>query len=298
MKTVACIGITVRDIIFPVKSLPSGAGKVHASERHEVGGGPAANAAVTIARLGGQARFVGPIGDDALGAELIEELSKLGVDTSHVRLVPGQRSPLSAVTVDTGGERSIVNHTSRLLFDEARPVEPRDLEGVDAVLADVRWLDGAVAALEWARESGVPGIVDFDIGATSSRPLLERASHVVFSADAIRSVSGHTELRSCLEEVSRQTEAWLAVTDGSNGTLWLEDGSVQHMDAFRVDVVDTTGAGDIYHGAFALALAEQKTERQAIELSSAAAAISCERFGGRTGIPDRHELEAFLEERR
>ena len=297
MKKVACVGIAVRDIIFSVDSLPSGAGKVHASKRHEVGGGPAANAAVTIAKLGGQARFIGPVGDDSLGTELTDELVRLGVDTSHKRLVPGERSPLSAVVVDGSGERSIVNHTSRGLFVGARPVEPRDLEGVDAVLVDVRWLDGAVAALEWARTTGMPGIVDFDIGATASQPLLDSASHVVFSADAIRRVSGRFELGDCLREVSDLTDAWLAVTDGSNGTSWLENGKVQQVDAFEVDVIDTTGAGDIYHGAFALALAEGKTEREAIELSSAAAAISCERFGGRTGIPDRNELEAFLEER-
>jgi sulfofructose kinase len=297
LKTVACIGITVRDIIFSVQSLPSGPGKTHAADRHEVGGGPAANAAVTIARLGGQARFIGPIGDDSLGAELTDELMQLGVDTTYSRSVPGLRSPLSAVFVDASGERSIVNHTASGLFDEAAPVEARDLQGVDAVLADVRWLDGAVAALEWARDSQIPGIVDFDIGATASQPLLDSASHVVFSADAIRRVSRNSDLGRCLEEVSAQTDAWLAVTDGVNGTFWLEDGNVQHVDAFEVDVIDTTGAGDIYHGAFALFRAEGKTEREAIELSSAVAAISCERFGGRTGIPDRDELEAFLEER-
>jgi sulfofructose kinase len=297
LKTVACVGITVRDIIFSVESLPSGPGKTHASDRHEVGGGPAANAAVAIAKLGGQARFIGPIGNDALGSELIDELMRLGVDTSRARTVPNQKSPLSAVVVDGSGERSIVNHTGPGLFDEAVLVEATDLEGVDAVLADVRWFDGAVAALEWARSTGIPGIVDFDIGARDSQPLLDGASHVVFSADAIRSLSGHSELGRCLEEVSKQTDAWLAVTDGPNGTFWLDEGQVRHADAFEVDVVDTTGAGDIYHGAFALALAEGKTETEAIELSSAAAAISCERFGGRTGIPDRDELEAFLEER-
>ena len=296
-KTVVCVGITVRDIIFSVESLPSGPGKTHATERREVGGGPAANAAVAVSRLGGAARFVGPLGDDPLGEELIEELSELDVDTSRARSVSGARSPLSTVVVDPNGERTIVNHTDRRLFEEAEPVIDGDLDGADAVLVDVRWLRGAVTALDWARDRGIPGIVDFDIGADVSRPFLEKASHVVFSSDAVRRTAGKSELETSLLEVSRQTGAWIAVTDGSRGTFWLDGGVVQHSPAFDVEVVDTTGAGDIYHGVFALALAEARSEKEAIELSSAAAAISCTRFGGRSGIPLRDELEAFLEER-
>ncbi len=296
-KAVICVGIAVRDVIFSVESLPAGPGKTHATARREVGGGPAANAAVAISRLGGATRFIGPLGDDPLGEELVEELSTLDVDTSRVRSIPDASSPLSTVVVDPTGERTIVNHTDRRLFEEAEPIVDGDLDGADAVLVDVRWLNGAVTALEWAGDRGIPGIVDFDIGADESLPLLEKASHVVFSSDALRRVAGKADLETALLEVSRHTGAWMGVTDGPEGTFWLDNGVVHHAAAFEVDVVDTTGAGDIYHGVFALALAEGKSEKEAIELSSAAAAISCTRFGGRSGIPDRRELEAFLEER-
>lgn len=296
MKTVACVGIAVRDLIFSVESLPSGPGKVHAIHRQEVGGGPAANAAAAIARLGGSARFIGPLGDDSLGRELTDELAVLGVDLSRVRSVMGAKSPLSAVAVDSSGERSIVNHTDPRLFEHADSITAPDLANADAVLADVRWSEGAASALDWARRNGIPGIVDFDIGAASSEPLLAAATHVVFSAPALRQVSGLQDLIRALDAVSAMTRAWLAVTDGPRGSLWLENGEARHLDAFDVDAIDTTGAGDIYHGVFALSLAEGNTEVDAIERASAAAAISCTRFGGRAGAPDRDELERFLEE--
>ena len=292
------MGLAARDIIFSIDRLPAGPGKSHATERTEVGGGPAANAAATVASLGGSARFIGPVGDDLIGRQLIQELASCEVDVTRVRRVPGRRSPLSAVMVDASGERAIVNHTDDSLFEQADPIEAGDLEAVDAVLADVRWLDGAVAALQWARSHQIPGVVDLDVGFRSPEVLLEPASHVVFSATALRSVAEEDKLETALSSMSKRTDAWLAVTDGANGAYWMEGEAVSHTPAHRIEVVDTTGAGDVFHGAFALALAEGSAETAALEIASAAAAISCTRFGGRTGLPRRDELETFLEERR
>lgn len=298
MTTVACVGVCVGDVIFSVGTLPAGAGKLHARAREEVGGGPAANAAVTVAALGGSGRFIGAVGDDHLGSELTDELTRLGVDATRVRVVPGHRSPLSAITVDEIGDRAIVNHTDRDLFGAARAVGPEDLRDSDAVLADVRWHSGALAALEWARDNGVPGIVDFDIGAGAPEPLLSTASHIAFSADALRHLAGLGDLTEALRRVSEDTDAWIGVTDGENGAYWLDEGAVRHMEAFQVEVVDTTGAGDVFHGAFALGLASGRSETDSVRLGSAAAAITCTRFGGRAGIPTKAEVETFLEERR
>lgn len=122
MARVACVGICVRDIIFSVSSLPSGPGKAQATGYSEIGGGPAANAAVTIASLGGSASFLGAVGDDRLGEQLVGELDELGVDTSHVQAIPGHHSPISAIAVDSNGERAIVNYTDHRLLEEANPV--------------------------------------------------------------------------------------------------------------------------------------------------------------------------------
>lgn len=297
MTTVACVGICVRDLIFSVPALPSGPGKLQATARYEVGGGPAANAAVTVVLLGGQARFISAVGNDVIGSEITSELEGFGVDTSLVRVVSGRQSPISAVVVDESGERAIVNHTDQALLDEAGAPGKDDLSGVDAVLVDVRWHRGAVSALRWAAANGLPGVVDFDVGWADPGPIVDAASHLLFSARALRSISDERNLEKGLRAVAEETDGWVGVTDGGNGSYWLDAGVLHHAEAFEVEVVDTTGAGDVFHGAFALEIAAKNTVEKAIRLATAASALSCTGFGGRSGIPSRNQVESFLEER-
>lgn len=296
MTLVSCIGLAVHDVIFTVETLPAGPGKTHAAERHEAGGGPAANAAVAVATLGDSARFVGVVGDDLIGDSITNDLAARGVDTSTVRRLAGHRSPLSAVTVDRSGERAIVNHSDPAMFAEAPPPTDDDLVGSSTVLADVRWPEGAVAGLRWARDNEVAGVLDYDVGDENGPELLTIASHVVFSAAALAGLTGTRDPEGGLIRARGMTSAWLAVTLGEKGTLWLDGSDARREPAFSVDVVDTTGAGDIYHGVFALELGHGLDVRAAMRLASAAAALSCTRLGGRDGVPTRTELENFLKE--
>ena len=182
MTTVCVVGITVHDIVFDLDRLPAGPGKNHASSLREIGGGVAANAAHAIARLGATARLLSAVGDDRLGAVLTDDLDGAGVDTRGVRRVEGIASPLSAVMVEKGGDRSIVNYTSPELFSRAALPRSEDLDSADGVLVDVRWPAAAEVALRWARDAGVPGVVDYDVGREESNSLLDLASHVVFAA--------------------------------------------------------------------------------------------------------------------
>ncbi len=299
MTAVACVGITVWDLVFTVEHLPQGAGKHLAVGLVTMGGGPAANAAVAIVSLGGEAKFIGAVGDDSEGKALVEELSRLNVDVSRVRVIPGTRSPLSAITVDPDGERSIVNYTDPALFTLASPVTETDLVGADAILADVRWPAGATTALRWAKTVGIPGVLDFDVGDTDPIPLVEAASHVVFSAQALQDLTGEDKLEEGLAQLADLTDAWLAVTAGAEGTLWLDGGHLRRHPGFAVEAVDTTGAGDVYHAALALGVASgDRRIEETIEFASAAAALSCTRLGARAGIPRRDEVESFLRERR
>lgn len=295
MTLVTCVGLAVRDIIFTVTELPTGPGKIHAVEQSETGGGPAANAAVAIAALGGSARFVGVLGDDATGDAIVSELEDQSVDASRVRRVPDHRSPLSSVTVDARGERAIVNHTDADLFTKATPSDA-DLDGSDAVLVDVRWHTGARAGLTWAREYGLPGVLDYDHGDENGPELLALASHVIFSSGALSEMTGTVDPKTGLAKARRATDAWMAVTLGDEGALWLDGDVPRHEPAFAVEVFDTTGAGDVYHGVFALEVAGGSDEPEAMRSASAAAALSCTRLGGRDGVPTRSELDRFLRE--
>lgn len=296
MPEVACVGIAVLDRLYRVAEFAAAPGKYRASSRRVVGGGVAANAAVTVSRLGGDARFLGVIGDDDAGREIVEGLSREQVDLSQVQVIEGRQSPESIVQIDESGERLIINHASPDLFERALPPPPAALAGADVVLADMRWRAGAVAALEWASRHDRPGVVDCDHDPGDSPGILEAASHVIFAARTLRQWTKTDDLSSALRVAHGRLGSWVAVTDGDRGSLWLDGARVTHLSAHTVDAVDTLGAGDVFHGAFALALAEGNTAAMAMGWASAAAAVKCTRFGGRDGIPTRDDVESFLEE--
>ncbi|MEZ5826214.1 MAG: PfkB family carbohydrate kinase [Geminicoccaceae bacterium] len=295
MARILTCGITVLDIMLPVDRLPSGDGKKLAKGRQDVIGGIAANAALTVQRLGGTPVLSTRLGDDSTGDEIMRQLTAAGIDTGAVEWVNGARSSLTAAIVDEAGDRMLINHTDRHLFHG-----PPDLHGVevDGVITDTRWLDGAFASLRHAREHGLPGLLDFDMP-PDAKPweLIAEASHVAFGAQGLGLLTGLDDPAAGLARVRERFSGWLAVTCGSKGVFWLEDERLCHLPAFEVEVVDTLAAGDVFHGALALALAEGMKMRDALRFASAAAAIKCTRFGGGAGIPGRAELERFLEER-
>lgn len=295
MTAVACVGIAVLDIVMNVPHLPTVPGKYRAARRTEVGGGVAANAAATIAALGGQASFFGCLGDDPTGDRVVSDLAGWGVATGGVRRVAGEASPLSTVLVDATGERLIVNHAADSLFTNAAPVTDAEVRNADVVLTDMRWPRGAIPALQAAHTAGKPAIVDCDHDPADAPGIIEEATHVVFALATLRRLTRCDDPGEALRAVSAHTPAWVAATAGGEGVYWLEAGNLRHGPAFTVAVVDTLGAGDVFHGAFALAVGEGMPLPEALRWASAAAALKCTRFGGREGIPHREELDTFLE---
>lgn len=293
MTGVFCLGISTLDYVYSVETLPTRGEKYRSKALAVVGGGCAGNASVAIARLGGRCWLATRLADDLAGDEIVADLAREGVDTSFARRVAGLRSPVSAILVDAQGERMVISYSDPEMPEETDWLPPALPDGAQAVLADTRWGEGALATLRLARAAGVPGVLDGD-----RRPphpdLVVTASHVAFSAQALAELSGEEDPRAGLARIAREGPTWLAVTLGKDGVLFVEDGTIAHLPAFAVEAVDTLGAGDVWHGAFALALAEGQGERAAIRFASAAAAIKCTRFGGRAGAPQRTEIEAFL----
>jgi sulfofructose kinase len=161
----------------------------------------------------------------------------------------------------------------------------------------MRWPDGAVAAFDAAGRRGVPAVLDCDHDPTGHPEVLERASHAVFSLPTLASYVGVDDPAGALEAATAITAGMPIATDGSRGVFWWEDGACRHLPALEVEVVDTLGAGDVFHGAFVLALAEARPVADGLAWAGAAAALKCTRFGGRAGIPSRAEVDQFLEAR-
>jgi sulfofructose kinase len=294
---VLCVGVAVLDNMFSIDRFPTDPTKVFARDFRQIGGGPAANGAVTIARLGGVARLWARVGDDAVGAGIVAELALYGVDVSTIRRVPNRRSAVSAVMIDGRGERLIFAFADRDL-DTNTSWLPEDIPAeTDVVLCDLRWPLASEKVMRLARARGLPTVLDADLTNDDSvERLIGLSTHAVFSAPALSRLAGHSEIEDGLRDAQARTEGVVAVTLGADGFAWLEQGRLRRAAAFPIRAVDTLAAGDVFHGAFALGLAERLSIEEAGRFAAAAAGLKCTRWGGRAGIPTREELERFMTE--
>ena len=290
IKTVLVIGLAVVDFLFEVEQLPQSAEKFVSTEADVVGGGGAANAAVAVTRLGGDAMLSARVGNDLFGDLIVDQLKQEGVDCSLVQKTQGARSSFSSVLVDQCGERQIVNFRGSGLSNDATMLESLQ---VDAVLTDTRWTTATQVGLLLARELGVPGVIDGE--APVNLQALKLASHCAFSRQGLTALTGIDDPHQALLAAKPYCAGFVCVTDGANGVYYLQDDTVQHVPAYSINAIDTLGAGDVWHGAFCLALAERKNELQSIRFANAAAGLKCLRKGGRSS-PGRSQVSDFLKQ--
>ena len=279
-----------------VEAVPKAGHKVQASEYVVTIGGQSGNAAVAVARLGADALYAGTLGgpDDPVASEIVATLEKEGVDCSGTVRVPGAKSSVSLILLDAQGEKTIAWRRDIGLNDARLPNLAALVARADAVLADNRYPLFAAPVCQAAKARGIPRVLDFDKPTKLDDQLLLLSTHVIASADASREATGEKDLQAALKTMGQHLDCFLAITDGPAGYYWLDGRGVHHAKAFKVDVVDTLGAGDVFHAAFTLRLTETKDEVEAMRFASAAAASKCTRFGGTTGAATREEVESFL----
>jgi len=194
------------------------------------------------------------------------------------------------------GERSIVNFRGTDLPADPAWLPLQDLTGAAAVLADPRWPEGAQHAFRAARAAGVPTVLDGDVAeAQVFDALLPDVDFAVFSEPGLAAyAAGAHNDEERLRFALQRGCALAAVTLGERGVFWCDGDALHHQAAFAVNTVDTTGAGDVFHGALALALACQADTKLAMQFAAAVAALKCQRPGGRSGIPDLATVLALL----
>jgi len=300
MTNILCAGIAGVDQVFRVRAVPMPDTKVGASEFITVAGGCAGGAALAIARLGGKACFAGPLGgpagSDVIGDRLVDGLERDGVECIGCVRVCGARTTVSAILVDDRGDRTIATFRDHRL-DEAAVEDPDWLvSAVDAVLVD-NCFPGFVAPIcRAAMARGIPVVVDADQPADDCEAVFKTATHVIFSADCLRATCRVDDLAVGLTHMGKLTGAFLAVTDGPSPVLWHDRvcATVRKMPVFAINTVDTLGAGDVFDGAFAVALVEGRSVEDALRFAAAAAGLKCSRFGGSSAAPRRTEVEALL----
>jgi sugar/nucleoside kinase (ribokinase family) len=294
---ILCIGIPVRDLTFRVQGVPGRGSKVNAGHLEEICGGNALNAAIAIVRLGGRASLAGPIGDarELSSRYIFDQMAHEGIETRHLAHMPGLMTPISAIMIDPTGERTIVTFRDPELWKVKLPDTDELLGDCQAILTESRCAEFCTDLCAEARRRGIPVIVDADRAMSLREGLLTASSHLVFSSEPLQETADTTDDGEALKRVARLTPSFLAGTRGPRGTIWLNDqGELEETPAFPVHTVDTLGAGDVFHGAFALAITEGQDLRQALRFASAAAALKCTRFGGAFASPQRAEVEELL----
>ena len=294
---ILCIGMPVRDLTFRIEELPERGFKVNASHFEEISGGNALNAAIGIVRLGGRASICGPMGDarETSSRYIFDKLAHEGIDTQHIVHMPGLVTPISNIMIDPSGERTIVTFRDPELWKVQLPDTDRLLEDCSAILTENRCAEFCTDLCAEARRRGIPVIVDVDRTMSQREGLLTASSHLVFSSEALQATGGVADDGAALLKMAKLTSSFLAGTRGPKGTIWLDEHQrLQETPAFPVHTVDTLGAGDVFHGAFALAITENQDVPSALRFASAAAALKCTRFGGAFAAPQRAEVEQLL----
>ncbi len=293
-RRIVCVGSIVQDEVYRMERLPMAGIKMDAYAIEDRFGGPAATAAVAISWLGGTVSFWGRVGRDGAGEACLAALDAAGVEQSGVAIIDGARTRRAVVMVDRSGERCIVTYRHGLP-DDASYLPDDALDGVSVMLGDSRWPLGTIAALQRAGAKGIPTVVDVDGGDRAlMRTLVATADHVIFSSEGLKDFAGDGRPDDQLRNLTARAGQVLAVTRGSAGSLWRIGSEIVEVPAFKVVVADTTGCGDVFHGAYAFGIADGMTPLAAARFASATAALKAQSGRGWLGMPDRAAVDAML----
>jgi len=261
------------------------------------GGGMAATAMVTVTRLGGEAEFWGAVGNDWVGDRILKGLQDQRVDTSQVRRIDGKTSPFMVVCIDRRtAQRHFFHWTG--LCDAVSPLGSLErLQDAGCLLADLTRPETDLAAAREAKRLGVPVVADVEGMGKHARKVLAHTDYAIADEGCLRDLGTGADHRKACEAIRAMGPAQVVITLGERGLVFLDGERFGRMDALDVEAVDTTGAGDVFHGAFCYGLTQGFAMDENLAFASATAALKCRRLGGRAGIPCREDVVRFLKDR-
>lgn len=270
MASVICAGLVAVDMVFEVADFPTRGTKHRADAARTIAGGGAQNAAAAVAAMEGGAILAGRIGDDELGEYIRAHLARIGVGDRYLATHPQAPTPRSAILITPDGDRTIVNHRDQRLY--AGGIGGLDPFPAEAALADTRWPDGATDLMRAATAAGKPAVLDAEAPVRHAEGALWAATHVAFSEQGLADFAGGVDA-AALTRAAERLECWVCVTRGAAPVLCHDGRDLTEVPTLPVTATDTLGSGDVWHGVFALSLAEGLTETGAVLRANAAAAL-------------------------
>ena len=296
------LGMCTLDVLLRLKDMPTWEHGTRINNFRLDGGGPVGTAIVTAARLGARTGFIGTAGDDIAAELKLRSMVEAGVDLSRIVKHSGPDGQVVFVFVHAEtGERifSGVNRENRY------QLKVEDLDRDYITSAEYLHLDGyhadvALEAAKWMREAGKKVVLDGH-KTNNVRPhlraLLEYADILISGAGFAQALTGILDIREAGRATLKEGPSIFVQTDGENGSYTVTADECFHIPVFDVDVVDTTGAGDVFHGAYIVGLLHGWDLRTIATFCTAASGLECTRLGGRVGIPCFDEVVSFLNER-
>ncbi len=292
------LGCSCIDFLGIVPRLPRLDEEIEMVDSMQQGGGEVATALVTLARLGASTAYIGKVGDDPIGVMIQHDFDHEGVNTDHLIVEPGARSLAAVVLVDQqSGQRSII--AGRRTAGELEAGELHDglIEQAKYLHLDGTDAQAALVAAKRARKAGVTVVLDADVTALGPhiQQLIEQTDILIASQPFAESHTAGNDPVTAVERMQQAGPATVIVTLGDKGGVGSDGDRTFRYSAFEVDVVDTTGAGDVFHGGFIRGLLEGWPLEQTVRFAAAVAAVKCTKLGGRTGIPDMPTAMSFID---
>jgi sugar/nucleoside kinase (ribokinase family) len=296
-KRLAGLGLATVDLIGEVDVIPREDEMVYMLSHEKQAGGVVSNALAAAARLGLRSAWIGKVGDDDYGAFIINEMKKDGVDVSLASVEKGAVTPFSFILVDrkTRGRSIIFNPGCSGAFGAEIPAET--IARFDALHLDGFFPDAAVSAAHKAREHGVEVFLDAGFMFPALDTLLELTDVFVPTMEVAEKITGEADAGKALRALAARGLRMAAVTMGAHGSAGICDGRLSFAPAFEIEAVDTTAAGDTFHGAFIFARLAGWPLEKILVFANAAAAVKCSRPGARKGIPCFDDVAHFLKTR-
>ncbi|MEW5994282.1 MAG: PfkB family carbohydrate kinase [Candidatus Zixiibacteriota bacterium] len=286
------LGIMPLDLLYTVPRFPGAGGKVNATALCVQGGGPVPNAMVGLARLGRKTALVALLGHDWAGKMGLDELKKDRVDTRFLIFKKAPSATAAGFVEDGSGRRTIA-------FHRVAGISPRDLTTSRYPIPRIVHLDGrdleaCIKLAKWARRVGA--LVSFDIGSIRNdvSPVFPLVDHLVIADAYALPFTGSRTVKQAIHKLRRYCSGTIVVTQGTKGAVGFEDGNWSGQPAYRVNPVDTTGAGDAFHVGYLFGLLEGHDLSTRLKLGAAVAALKCLKPGARDGMPNRRQLQTFL----
>lgn len=290
------IGRAVMDSAVLLDSYPLVDSKTEALDRFHGAGSPVPNALGQLAVWGWRTALVAGVGEDDLGSDFLEEMTSCSVNVDHVTRREGQATPQAFIWVERGtGKRTVVldRALAPLSPDE---VPSKDISNARFLLADGYEANANLAAMRCARDAGVQVLLDAGAPREEMDQQLALSDWIIVPVSFARSLFGDRDLFEVAAELKARGARAAVVTNGAGGSVAAWEGGVEWFRSYPVEVVDTTGAGDVFHAGFLHGLLKGWTVPECIRWAAASAALSLTALGGRGRLPEVGEVESLLRE--